>query len=64
MNVTDQQKVIKNKARLLRLAQKLNSVAKACKVMGFSRESFTAFETCMSKAASPPWRRSVAKSQS
>jgi len=43
MNATDQQKVIKNKVGLLRLAQQLDSVSKACKVMGFSRDSFYRF---------------------
>ena len=43
MNVTDQQKVIKNKVGLLRLAQQLDSVSKACKVMGLSRDSFYRF---------------------
>ena len=43
MNTSDQQKVIKNKVGLLRLAQQLDSVSKACKVMGFSRDSFYRF---------------------
>jgi hypothetical protein len=40
MNITSEQKVIKNKVGLLRLAEQLQSVSKACKVMGFSRDSF------------------------
>ncbi len=33
--MTTQQKIIKNKLRLLKLAQTLGSVSQACKVMGF-----------------------------
>jgi len=43
MNVANEQKVIKNKVGLLRLAEQLESVSKACKVMGFSRDSFYRF---------------------
>jgi hypothetical protein len=43
MNVVNEQKVIKNKVGLLRLAEQLDSVSKACKVMGFSRDSFYRF---------------------
>jgi hypothetical protein len=35
-----QQKVIKNKVGLLKLAETLGSVSQACKVMEFSRDSF------------------------
>ena len=35
-----QQKVIKNKVGLLKLAETLGSVSQACKVMGFSRDDF------------------------
>jgi transposase InsO family protein len=38
-----EQKVIKNKLGVLRLAETLGSVSKACKVMGFSRDSFYRF---------------------
>lgn len=34
------QKIIKNKVGLLNLAEELGNVSKACKVMGFSRETF------------------------
>ena len=34
------EKIIKNKVGLLNLAQELDNVSKACKVMGFSRETF------------------------
>jgi transposase InsO family protein len=42
--MTNGQKVIKNKVGLLKLAQQLESVSKACKVMGFSRDSFYRFK--------------------
>jgi Integrase core domain/Winged helix-turn helix len=42
--MTNEQKVIKNKVGLLRLAETLDSVSKACKVMGFSRDSFYRFK--------------------
>jgi len=38
------EKVIKNKVGLLNLAQELNNVSKACKVMGFSRETFYRYQ--------------------
>ena len=36
------QKIIKNKVGLLNLAEMLGSVSEACKVMGYSRDSFYA----------------------
>lgn len=42
--MTQQQKVIKNKLGLLKLAQTLGSVSEACKVMGYSRDSFYRFK--------------------
>src|SRR5689334_5404429 len=38
------QKIIRNKVGLLNLAQKLGSVSQACKVMGYSRDSFYRFK--------------------
>lgn len=38
--MTIQQKIIKNKAGLLSLAEELQNVSKACKIMGFSRDTF------------------------
>jgi len=35
-----QQKIIKNKVGLLKLAEELGNVSKACKVMGYSRDTF------------------------
>jgi transposase InsO family protein len=39
-----EQKIIKNKLGLLKLAQTLGSVSEACKVLGFSRDSFYRFK--------------------
>jgi hypothetical protein len=38
------EKIIKNKVGLLKLAQMLGSVSEACKVMGYSRDSFYRFK--------------------
>jgi len=38
MTIND--KIIKNKLGLLNLAEELGNVSKACKVMGFSRDTF------------------------
>src|SRR6266498_3672134 len=42
--MTQAQKIIKNKLGLLKLAQTLDSVSEACKVLGFSRDSFYRFK--------------------
>lgn len=44
MNTITERKIIKNKVGLLKLAETLNSVSQACKVMGFSRDSFYRFK--------------------
>jgi hypothetical protein len=44
MNTAIEQKIIKNKVGLLELARSLENVSKACKVMGFSRDSFYRFK--------------------
>src|SRR5437867_11040609 len=42
--MTQEQKIIKNKLGLLKLAQTLDSVSEAGKVLGFSRDSFYRFK--------------------
>jgi transposase InsO family protein len=42
--MTTDQKIIKNKLGLLRLAERLGNVSEACKVMGYSRDSFYRFK--------------------
>ena len=41
--MTSEEKIIKNKVGLLNLAEQLGNVSQACKVMGFSRDSFYRF---------------------
>jgi transposase InsO family protein len=41
------QKIIKNKVGLLNLAEELGNVSKACKVMGFSRDTFYRYKTAV-----------------
>ncbi len=38
--MSTQQKIIKNKVGLLNLAEELGNVSRACKVMGYSRDTF------------------------
>lgn len=42
--MTNEQKIIKNKLGLLKLAEQLGNVSQACKVMGYSRDSFYRFK--------------------
>ncbi|MCO4292206.1 IS481 family transposase [Solitalea sp. MAHUQ-68] len=42
--MTTQEKIIKNKLGILELAQHLGNVSQACKVMGYSRDSFYRFK--------------------
>src|SRR5690242_20861567 len=42
--MTQEQKVIKAKVGLLELAKQLGSVSQACKIMGYSRDSFYRFK--------------------
>jgi molybdenum-dependent DNA-binding transcriptional regulator ModE len=42
--MTREQKVIRGKVGLLELAKQLGSVSQACKVMGYSRDSFYRFK--------------------
>ena len=44
MNAQTERKIIKNKIGLLKLSETLGSVSQACKVMGFSRDSFYRFK--------------------
>ena len=62
--MTQDQKIIRAKVGLLELAKQLGNVSKACKMTGYSRDSFYRPRSCTTKAASWPCRRSAAKSRS
>ena len=42
--MTTEQKIIKNKIGLLNLAKELGNVSRACKVMGYSRDTFYRYQ--------------------
>ena len=47
--MTTEQKVIKNKVGLLNLAKELSNVSQACKVLGYSRDSFYRYQQLYEK---------------
>ena len=64
--MTTEQKIIRAKVGLLELAKQLGNVSQACKMMGYSRDSFTAStvsRSCTTKAASWRCRRSAARNR-
>ena len=61
--MTTEQKIIRAKVGLLELAKQLGNVSQACKIMGYSRDSFTGSRNSTTTAASWRCRRSAAKSR-
>ena len=59
--MTQAQKVIRAKVGLLELAKQLGNVSQACKMMGYSRDSFYRFKI---KVVSWRCRRSAVQSRS
>jgi hypothetical protein len=53
--MSTEQKVIKHKVGLLRLAEELGNVSRACKVMGYSRDTFYLYEQAEARMAVFEW---------
>ena len=56
--MNQQDKVLKPKLGVLELAKQLGNVSQACKIMGYSRDTFYRYKSCTTPEESRPCRRS------
>ncbi len=65
VRMNNEQKIIKNKVGLLKLAETLGNVSDACKVMGYTAgTAFIGSKNCPRRAAKRRYRKSVARNLS